>query len=52
MRGPWSTATQDKFYLRAKVALLLSVAFTAAFAPLSFPRPRGYGDQVTPLMYL
>jgi hypothetical protein len=52
MRGPWSTATQDKFYMRAKIALLLSVAFTAGFAPLSFPRPHGYGDQVTPLMYL
>jgi hypothetical protein len=38
--------------MRAKIALLLSVAFTAGFAPLSFPRPHGYGDQVTPLMYL
>ncbi|BEI83577.1 hypothetical protein CcaverHIS002_0401810 [Cutaneotrichosporon cavernicola] len=51
MRGPWSTATQDKFYLRAKLALLLSVAFTVVSAPFSFPRFHEYDFEVTPFMY-
>lgn len=44
MRGPWSTASQDAFYLRAKLLLVLSIVFTAGSAPFTFPRPHGYGD--------